>query len=135
LEFRLVSNKNFSEILPPNSLGPGPGKVGQGGLEVFHLRCHSQKIRNLKPKNFFSLQTRRLAESFEGLNRSLALTALELCLRKTMYDAAVFAWTTSINLAVKVLRRGKLGDPFFDQNLSGVQSWYFFQCYTLLDNI
>jgi len=33
----LVSNKNFSEILPSNGWRPGPGKVGQGGLKVFHL--------------------------------------------------------------------------------------------------
>jgi len=38
--------------------------------------------KNPKPKNFFSLQTRRLAESFEGLNSSLALTALEIFLCK-----------------------------------------------------
>ena len=50
----LVSNKNFSEILPPNSWRPGPGKVGQGGLKVLHLRRHLQKIRNPQPKNFYS---------------------------------------------------------------------------------
>ena len=33
----LVSNANFSEILPPNGWRPGPGKVGQGGLKVLHL--------------------------------------------------------------------------------------------------
>jgi len=25
-------------------LSPGPGEVGQGGLKVLHLWCHSQKI-------------------------------------------------------------------------------------------
>jgi len=36
--------------------------------------------KNLKPKtkNIFSLRTRRLAESFEGLNSSLAQSAGEL---------------------------------------------------------
>jgi len=34
LDCSLVSNKNFSEILPSNGLGPGPGEVGQGGLKV-----------------------------------------------------------------------------------------------------
>jgi len=29
----LVSNKNFSEKLQSNSLGPGPGEVGEGGLK------------------------------------------------------------------------------------------------------
>ena len=33
----LLSNKNFIEILPSNGLSPGPGEVGQGGLQVFHL--------------------------------------------------------------------------------------------------
>jgi len=37
----LVSNKNFSEILPSCGLGLGPGKVGQGDLKVLHLWCHS----------------------------------------------------------------------------------------------
>jgi len=32
-----------------------------------------------KTKNIFSLQTRRLAEIFEGLNSSLAQLAEELC--------------------------------------------------------
>jgi len=33
----LVSNKNLSEILLSNGLGPGSGEVGQGGLKVLHL--------------------------------------------------------------------------------------------------
>jgi len=28
---------DFSEILPYNGLGPGPGEVGQGGWKAFHL--------------------------------------------------------------------------------------------------
>jgi len=36
-DYSLVCNKNFSEILPSNGLGSGPGKVGQGGLKVLHL--------------------------------------------------------------------------------------------------
>jgi len=54
LKFCLVSSKSFSKILSSNSLGPGPGEVGQGSLKVFHLRRHSQKIRNPQPKNFFT---------------------------------------------------------------------------------
>jgi len=34
-------------------LGPGPGKVGQGGLKVLYLWRHSQKIHTPKQKNFF----------------------------------------------------------------------------------
>ena len=33
----LVSNKNFSEILPSNGLGPGAGEVDQDGLKVLQL--------------------------------------------------------------------------------------------------
>jgi len=44
-DYSLISNKNFSKILPSNSLDPGPGEVGQGGQKVLDLWCHSQKIR------------------------------------------------------------------------------------------
>jgi len=33
---------------------PGPGKVGQGGLKVFHLWRHSQKTCIPRAKKFFS---------------------------------------------------------------------------------
>ena len=49
----LVSNKNFSEILPSNGLGPGPGEVSQVGLKVLHLWRQSQKIHTPQPKIFF----------------------------------------------------------------------------------
>jgi len=39
---------------PLNGLGPGSGEVGQGGLKVLHLWCHSQKIHTSQPKKFFS---------------------------------------------------------------------------------
>jgi len=48
------------------------------------------KIWNPNPKYFFSLQTRRLAKSFELLNSSLMLSVPELCLRKAMCDPTVF---------------------------------------------
>jgi len=50
----LVSNKNLSEILLSNGLGPGSGEVGQGGLKVLHLWRHSRKIFTPQPKNYFS---------------------------------------------------------------------------------
>jgi len=53
LGFEPSLQKKFSETLPSNSLGSGPGEVGQGGLKVLHLWCHSQKIRNPQPKKFF----------------------------------------------------------------------------------
>jgi len=46
LDFSLVSNKNFSEKLPSNGLGPGPGKMGQVGLKVLQFWHHSQKKQN-----------------------------------------------------------------------------------------
>jgi len=47
----LVSNKNFSKLLPSSSFGPRPGEVGQGGLKVLHLRHHSQKTHTPNHKN------------------------------------------------------------------------------------
>jgi len=78
-DFSLVSNKNLSEILPSSGLGLGPDKVGQKDLKQLHLRCHSQKNETQNQKNFFSLQTQRLAKYFKGLNSSLAEAAEELC--------------------------------------------------------
>jgi len=54
LDCSLVSNKKFSEILPPNDWSLGPGKVGQGSLKVLHLWCHSQRTRTAQAKKFFS---------------------------------------------------------------------------------
>jgi len=53
LDCSLVSNQNFSEILPSNGLSPGQGEVGQGGLKVLHLWHHSQKSATPN-KIFFS---------------------------------------------------------------------------------
>jgi len=33
----LVSNQNFSDILPSDGWQRGPGKVGQGGQKLLHL--------------------------------------------------------------------------------------------------
>jgi len=52
-DYSLVSSKNFSEILPPNGWRPGPGKVGQRGLEVLRLWRHSQKNLHSPNKKFF----------------------------------------------------------------------------------
>jgi len=90
-DFSLVSNKNFSKILPSNGLGQGQGKVGQGGQKVLHFWHHSQRIRTPQPNNFFSLQTTRLAETFEPLNSSLPLSVSELHSRKATCDPAVLA--------------------------------------------
>jgi len=52
-QISLVSNTNFSKILPSNGLRPGSGKVGQGGLKDLHLWCHSLKNPQPSTKKFF----------------------------------------------------------------------------------
>ena len=64
-------------------MGAETDEMGQKGVKLLHLRHHSQKIRNPKPKNFFSLQTQRLAESFNGLNSFLALCCQRYAHAKT----------------------------------------------------
>ena len=49
-----------------------------------YLWRHSQKKTKPKTKNFFSLQTRRLAESFEDLNSSLPQSSVEIFPHKNM---------------------------------------------------
>ena len=75
----LVSNQNFNEILWSSSWALGQVTWAKMANNLPQLWCHSQKNRNPKPKKIFSLQTKRLAKSFEGLNRSLAQSAEELC--------------------------------------------------------
>jgi len=40
--------------------GLGPGEVGQGGLQVLHLWCHSQKIRIPTKKKFLECKLQDL---------------------------------------------------------------------------
>ena len=49
-----------------------------------------KKNASPQPKNFFRVQTTRLAESFELLSGSVALTGSEKFLRKATCDPAVF---------------------------------------------
>jgi len=46
-------------------LGPGPGNLSQNGLKPTPLITSLTKNPNARTKNFFSLQTQRLAKSFE----------------------------------------------------------------------
>ena len=46
--------------------------------KLFNLWCQSQKIRNPQPKNFFQVQSTRLANPFEFLNSSLVQSVEEL---------------------------------------------------------
>jgi len=62
---------------------PGPGKDGQNNTNTPLLVTFPPE--NLKPKTknvLFSMSTRRLAESVEGLNSSLALAAGDLWPKK-----------------------------------------------------
>jgi len=60
---------------------PGPGKDGQNNAKKTYLLRSPQKT-NPKRKMFFLMSTRRLAESVEGLNSSLALAAGDLWPKK-----------------------------------------------------
>jgi len=55
-----------------------PSNMSQNGQKPTSLMTSLTKTLKLK-KNFFSLQTQRLAKSFEGLNSSLVQSAKEIC--------------------------------------------------------
>jgi len=74
LDWSLVSNENFSEILWPSGWAPGQVTWAKMPLKLLH----SQKIYNPQPKNCFWVQTTRLVESFDGLNSCLVQSAEEL---------------------------------------------------------
>jgi len=75
-DYSLVSNKNLSKILPSRDWAVGQVTWAKMAKNLPHLWCHLDKKQNPK---FFSLQTWRLAECFEGLNSSLEQSAEELC--------------------------------------------------------
>jgi len=58
--------------------GPGPAKGGQNFENMPSLWRHLQKTLTENEKRFFSISTRRRAESVEGLNSSLAQLPGEL---------------------------------------------------------
>ena len=53
----------------------GTGKVSLKNVKHSHLWCHPQRTPNSDKEIFFSIKTRKLHESVEGLNSSLALAA------------------------------------------------------------
>jgi len=87
LDFIPDSNKNLSKILPSSGLSPGPDEVGQKGLKQLHIWRLSQK----NWKTFYSLQTQRLAQSFEGLNSSLAQLSVEIFCAETCANYWILA--------------------------------------------
>jgi len=62
--------------------GPGPAKGDQNCQNMPSLWRHLQKTPTENEKLFFSMSTRRLAESAKGLNSSLALAAGDLWPKK-----------------------------------------------------
>jgi len=83
---------------------PGPGKDGQNNTKTSVLVTFLPE--NLKPKTknvFFSMSTRRLAESVEGLNSSLVLAAGDLwpkkgapiCCRAVVLNDCDDSWPTT----------------------------------------
>jgi len=58
--------------------GPGPGKGSQKKQKHPHLQRSPQRTPNRKRKPFFSISSRKLAESEDGLDSSLAQSGGEL---------------------------------------------------------
>jgi len=86
LDCSLESNKTFRKILLPNGWHPGPGEVVQGGQKVLRLWRHLQA----PSKNFFRVQTTRLAAPFDASTRSVSCTGSEIFLCKATCQSAVF---------------------------------------------
>jgi len=79
LDSSLASNENFSETLLSSGWALGQiTSMGQNGQKPTSLMTSLKKKKKPKPK-IFSLETQRLAQSFEGLNSSLAQSLEELC--------------------------------------------------------
>jgi len=74
----LVFNENFSKTLWPSGWALGQATWAKMTPKLLHLWRHSQKIRTSQPKNFFRVQSTRLANPFEPLNSSLAQSMEEL---------------------------------------------------------
>jgi len=96
----LVSNKNFSEILPSKSWRPGPGEVGQ---KVLHLWCHSQKNPQPPSKKLFWMQTTRLAASFHFDQVHNPYRSGDIPTQSHVQSSCFFCKPLELNLDVKVL--------------------------------
>jgi len=81
-DFGLVSEKNLSQKNGSMGWGPGSGKGGQKNAKTLPLVTFPPANAKPKTKKNFSMSTRRLAESVEGLNSSLAPAAGDLWPRK-----------------------------------------------------
>jgi len=77
IDSSLVSNENFSTLLLPSvwaQVRYQQPKMAKNTYLTYDI------TKKTKPKMFFSLQTLRLSEAFEGLNSSRAQSAEELCI-------------------------------------------------------
>jgi len=92
LDFSLVSNKNLTKVLTSSTLGSGPDEVGQKASEYSPYNV-TYKKKISKPKNVFSLRTRRLAKRNQGKRYTVTYTC-ENCL-----------FQDGITLGAKVLTR------------------------------
>jgi len=61
----------LSQKIPASGWGPGPGNLSQNGLKATPLMSLTKRTKS-KICNIFSMQSKRLAASFEGLYSSLA---------------------------------------------------------------
>jgi len=75
VDFDLVVNKTLSQKNGSLGWGPGPAKIPKHALFV---TSPGRKPPTETEKRFFFISTRRLAESVEGLNSSLAQSPGEL---------------------------------------------------------
>ena len=82
MDFDLVFNKTLSQKNGSIGWGPGPAKGGQSFQNISTCGGPLNEPPTKNGKRFFSISTRRLAESVEGLNSSLALAAGELWPKK-----------------------------------------------------
>jgi len=80
----LVSKKKLEPKHRLIWLAPRAGKIGQKYVETSLLWRPTQRTPNTKLKFCFSISTRRLAESVDGLNSSLGQLAGELWRCKTL---------------------------------------------------
>ena len=94
----LVSNKNFSEILPSNGLGPRPGEVRQGGLKGLQCWRHSQNIRTPNQKMFFSSAEQKTCHvfwAFEQLCTAFGTRVILAQIHKSTCDPVALARKSS----------------------------------------
>jgi len=77
-DFCLVSDKILIQHNGSMGWGLGPGKSGKKNAKTPPLVAFPPESVKPETKNFFSIATRRFAESVEGLNSSLSLAAGKL---------------------------------------------------------